>query len=168
VEPRAPNRDPDRRSADPKMPTTWPPEGRAQKRTTPPDAFEGQRRQATVLFADMASFTPLAERIGEEKTYLLMRQVLQEMSEAVHTHEGAVQKFTGDGLMALFGVPIAAESAPVEACKAALDIQSRMLKLEERLQQEFGVRPKFRIGIHTGPLVVGKVGRFAGRIHRVR
>ena len=60
--------------------------------------------------------------------------------------------------MALFGVPIANESSPLEACNAALDIQSRMLALEDDLQREFGLRPKYRIGIHTGPLVVGKVG----------
>ena len=60
--------------------------------------------------------------------------------------------------MALFGVPIANESSPLDACNAALDIQSRMLALEDDLQREFGLRPKYRIGIHTGPLVVGKVG----------
>jgi class 3 adenylate cyclase len=118
----------------------------------PHRALEGQRRQATVLFADMAAFTPLAERLGEEKTYLLIQRALHTMSQAVHAHEGTVQELTGDGLMALFGVPIADESAPLEACKAALDIQSRMLALEDELERELGLRPKYRIGIHTGPL----------------
>ena len=60
--------------------------------------------------------------------------------------------------MALFGVPIANENAALEACNAAIDIQSRMLALEDDLEREFGLRPKYRIGINTGPLVVGKVG----------
>ena len=106
----------------------------------------------------MAAFTPLAERLGEEKTYILIQRALQAMSQAVHAHEGTVQELTGDGLMALFGVPIADENAPLEACSAAIDIQSRMLELEDDLEREFGLRPKYRIGIHTGPLVVGKVG----------
>jgi class 3 adenylate cyclase/tetratricopeptide (TPR) repeat protein len=137
-------------------PSTSSPQSR--KGLMPHRALEGQRRQATVLFADMAAFTPLAERLGEEKTYLLIQRALHAMSQAVHAHEGTVQELTGDGLMALFGVPIADESAPLEACKAALDIQSRMLALEDDLEQELGLRPKYRIGIHTGPLVVGKVG----------
>ena len=121
-------------------------------------SVEGQRRQATVLFTDMAAFTPLAERLGEEKTYLLVQRVLREMSEVVHAHRGTVQELTGDGLMALFGVPIASENAPVEACKAACDIRFRMVSLEDGFERDFGFRPKFRIGVHTGPLVVGKVG----------
>jgi adenylate cyclase len=60
--------------------------------------LEGQRRQVTVLFADMADYTPLAERIGEEAVYALMRRVIERMSEAVHDHQGTVQTITGDGL----------------------------------------------------------------------
>jgi class 3 adenylate cyclase len=139
-------------------PSTSSPKDLSPKGLTPSRALNGERRQATVLFADMAAFTPLAERLGEEKTYLLIQRALQAMSQAVHAHEGTVQELTGDGLMALFGVPIANESSPLDACNAALDIQSRMLALEDDLQREFGLRPKYRIGIHTGPLVVGKVG----------
>ena len=138
--------------------TASPPQGLISKGLTTRRAVEGQRRQATVLFTDMAAFTPLAEHLGEEKTYLVVQRILQAMSEVVHAHEGTVQELTGDGLMALFGVPIASENAPLEACKAACDIRSRMLALEDHLEEDFGVRPKFRIGVHTGPLVVGKVG----------
>jgi class 3 adenylate cyclase len=135
-----------------------PPQTLVHKGLSARQILEGRRRQATVLFTDMASFTPLAEHLGEEKTYLLIQRVLQAMSEAVHYHEGTVQELTGDGLMALFGVPIASENAPLKACRAALDIRSRMLGLEDGLERDFGLRPKFRIGIHTGPLVIGKVG----------
>ena len=76
------------------------------------------------------------------------------MTEAVEAHEGKVQDLLGDGLLAVFGAPIAQENSPLEACKAAADIRTRMLKLEDDFERQFGVRPQFRIGIHTGPLVV--------------
>jgi class 3 adenylate cyclase/tetratricopeptide (TPR) repeat protein len=114
----------------------------------------GQRRQATVLFADMASFTPTAERLGEERTFLLMRRILGAMSEAVRAHDGTVSELLGDGILAVFGAPIAQENAPVQACKAAAEIADRLLALEDGLDREFGVRPKARIGIHTGPIVL--------------
>lgn len=122
------------------------------------DAPEGQRRQVTVLFADMADYTPLAEKLGEEDTYLLMQQVIRALSEAVHAHEGTVQEMTGDGVMALFGAPIALEEAPVHACRAALEMQTRMAALAEHTAAKHGVRPQLRVGIHSGPLVVGQVG----------
>lgn len=114
----------------------------------------GQRRQATVLFADMASFTPTAERLGEEKTFLLMRRVLGAMTEAVRAHNGTVSELLGDGILAVFGAPIAQENAPIQACRAAAEITDRLLALEDGLDREFGVRPKARIGIHTGPIVL--------------
>ena len=80
-----------------------------------PAAPTGQRRQVTVLFADMVGFTPLAEKLGEEKTYLLMQRVHRELSEAIHSQEGTVQEITGDGVMALFGAPVALEDAPLRA-----------------------------------------------------
>ena len=123
-----------------------------------PAAPNGQRRQVTVLFADMADYTPMAERIGEEAVFTLMQDVIERMSEAVHAHGGAVQNVTGDGLMALFGAPVAIEDAPLKACRAALDIQDRMRALEGEAEARHGVTPRFRVGLHTGPLVVGRVG----------
>lgn len=121
-------------------------------------AVEGQRRQVTVLFTDMADYTPTAERLGEEATYTLMHRLIEEMSRAVQAHEGTVHNLTGDGLMALFGAPVAIEDAPLKACRAALAIQERMRGMEDDINADHGVRPKVRIGIHTGPLVVGKIG----------
>jgi class 3 adenylate cyclase/tetratricopeptide (TPR) repeat protein len=118
----------------------------------------GQRRQVTVLFADMAGYTALAEKLGEEKTYLLMQRVHKALNEAVHAQEGTVQEMTGDGVMALFGAPIAVEDAPLRACRAALDIQGRMAALAGEIGSEHDTRPGFRVGIHSGPLVVGEVG----------
>ena len=125
---------------------------------TSESALDGQRRQVTVLFADMAQYTPTAEKLGEEATYTLMHSLIEQISEAVHGHEGTVQNLTGDGVMALFGAPIAIEDGPLKACRAALEIQQRLTSLEGEIEARHGVLPKFRIGIHTGPLIVGKVG----------
>lgn len=108
---------------------------------------EGERRTVTVLFADAVGSTPLAERLGEEAMYTLMRDSLSRMSEAVHRYEGHVATFTGDGLMALFGAPIAHEDSARRAVAAAL--------LMQRSLEDVGCR--FRVGLNTGPVVVGTV-----------
>jgi class 3 adenylate cyclase len=120
--------------------------------------IEGQRRQVTVLLTDMANFTPLAEKLGEEAVYTLMRQVIARMSEGVKAHQGNVYNLTGDGLMALFGAPTAIEDSPLKACRAALDIQMAMSQQESETEARYGVRPKFRVGLHTGPIVIGRIG----------
>ena len=123
-----------------------------------PDRIEGQRRQVTVLFTDIAGYTPIAARLGEEGTYLFIQRVIGQMSEAVHAQRGTVQELTGDGMMALFGAPSALEDAPLRACHAALDIQARMQDIGDDIERDHGVRPVVRIGMHSGPLVIGKVG----------
>jgi class 3 adenylate cyclase/tetratricopeptide (TPR) repeat protein len=106
----------------------------------------------------MAGYTALAEKLGEEQTYLLMQQVHRGLSEAVHAHEGTVQEMTGDGIMALFGAPIAIEDAPLRACQAAVNIQMRMAEIAEGFQAKHGTAPYFRVGINSGALIVGEVG----------
>ncbi|MCZ6771586.1 MAG: AAA family ATPase, partial [Proteobacteria bacterium] len=88
----------------------------------------------------------------------LIQKISAKMMEAVHSQDGSVQEFTGDGIMALFGAPVALEDAPLRACRAALDIQQKMLALEDEFEGQYAVRPKIRVGIHAGPLVVGEVG----------
>jgi class 3 adenylate cyclase len=85
-------------------------------------APSGERRQVTALFADMAGFTPMSERLGEEGTFSLIQPIYALMTSAVREHGGSVQDFTGDGIIALFGVPDAVEDAPLRAC--ALDWRS--------------------------------------------
>ncbi len=106
----------------------------------------------------MAGYTALAEKLGEEQTYLLMQRVHRELSEAIHANGGTVQEMTGDGIMALFGAPIAIEQAPLRACRAALDLQARISILGAEFEAKHGAAPRFRVGIHSGPLVVGEVG----------
>ena len=91
--------------------------------------MEAERRQVTVLFTDMVGFTTFSERSGEEAAFTLMRSLSKLMDDAVREQGGVVQSFTGDGIMAVFGAPVAFEDAPLRACRAALSI---MQKSEDR------------------------------------
>jgi class 3 adenylate cyclase len=82
--------------------------------------LEAERRQVSVLFADMVGFTTFSERSGEEAAFILMRSLSKLMDDAVTQQGGVVQSFTGDGIMAVFGAPVAFEDAPLRACRAAL------------------------------------------------
>ena len=88
--------------------------------------MEAERRQVTVLFADMVGFTSFSERSGEEAAFTLMRSLSKLMDEAVREQGGVVRGFTGDGIMAVFGAPVAFEDAPLRACRAALNILQRL------------------------------------------
>ena len=88
--------------------------------------MEAERRQVTVLFTDMVGFTTFSERSGEEAAFTLMRSLSKLMDGAVHAQGGIVQAFTGDGIMAVFGAPIAYEDAPLRAGRAALSILQRL------------------------------------------
>jgi class 3 adenylate cyclase len=119
--------------------------------------MEAERRQVTVLFADMVGFTSFSERSGEEAAYTLMRNLSKLMDEAVREQGGVVQSFTGDGIMAVFGAPVAFEDAPLRACRAGLAILERLKAEGAALESKHGVRPQIRIGLNTGVAVVGKV-----------
>jgi len=128
------------------------------KRTLPPDLGEdGERRQATVLFADVAGFTAFSEQFGEEAAYRLMQRLSAFMTEAVHEQGGTIKNFTGDGVMALFGVPLAVEDAPLRACRAALAIHNKIAEAAPEFECSYGRRPEVRIGINTGAAVIGTV-----------
>lgn len=118
---------------------------------------EGERRTVTVLFVDAVGSTPLAEKLGEEEMYSLMREALSRMTEAVHRYEGHVATFTGDGMMALFGAPIAHEDSARRAVAAALRMQRSLDDYAQEVEQRHGVECRFRVGLNTGPVVVGTV-----------
>ena len=119
--------------------------------------MEAERRQVTVLFTDMVGFTTFSERSGEEAAFTLMRSLSKLMDDAVREQGGVVQGFTGDGIMAVFGAPVAFEDAPLRACRAALSILQRLKAAGSGLEAKHGVRPQLRIGLNTGPAVVGRV-----------
>lgn len=117
-----------------------------------------ERRSVTVLFADAQGSTALTERIGDEEAYRLIQGCVARMTEAVERHEGTVPQFRGDGIMALFGAPVAHEDAAVRAVTAALEMQQALEEHRRAVEERLGGAASFRIGIHTGPVVVGRVG----------
>ena len=123
----------------------------------PEDLVEAERRQVTVLFADMVGFTSFSERSGEEAAFTLMRRLWKVMADAVREHGGVVQDFTGDGIMAVFGAPIALEDGPLRASRAARSILEGLEAAGHDLEAKHGLRPQMRIGVNTGLAVVGKV-----------
>jgi class 3 adenylate cyclase/tetratricopeptide (TPR) repeat protein len=130
----------------------------AEKILTSAPALEGERKSVTVLFADVAGFTPLASKMSPEDLHVVMNGCFERLSEAVHRYEGTINQFTGDGIMALFGAPIAHEDHAERAIHAALAIQRAMGAYGATLAQEHGIEFRMRIGLNSGTVVVGKIG----------
>jgi class 3 adenylate cyclase/tetratricopeptide (TPR) repeat protein len=123
------------------------------------DKIEGERKLVTVMFCDMEGFTALTEKLGSEQIYSIMDEVYEILIHKVHDYEGTVNELTGDGIMALFGAPIALEDAPQRAIRSALAVHQEISKFSDRMKQEKGIPTlKMRIGIHTGSVVVGTLG----------
>ena len=118
---------------------------------------KSERRQITVLMTDLVGFTAFVEQTDEEAAFALVSQVSGLTTAAIHRHSGTVKNFTGDGILALFGTPTALEDGPLRACRAALEIQARLAAASDRIEAELGHRPKLRIGLTTGPVVLGAV-----------
>ncbi|MBW1842968.1 MAG: AAA family ATPase, partial [Deltaproteobacteria bacterium] len=121
-------------------------------------ALEGERKHVTVLFADLADSTELAEQLGPEGMHALMDRAFKCILTQVHRYEGTVNQFTGDGVMALFGAPLALEDAPRKAVIAALAIHHELEAIDAEIRSAHGRSFEMRIGINTGPVVVGKIG----------
>jgi class 3 adenylate cyclase len=117
----------------------------------------GERRHVTVLFADMAGFTAISERLGEEGTFALIQPIYELMARAVQEQCGSVKEFTGDGIMALFGAPDALEDAPLRACRAGLLMHERLAAAAPAIEAKHGVRPQMRIGVNSGLAVVAQI-----------
>ena len=139
-------------------PLTYTPPYLAEKILTSRSALEGERKQVTVLFADLkGSMELLADRDPEEARQLL-DPVLERMMEAVHRYEGTVNQVMGDGIMALFGAPLAHEDHAVRACYAALRMQDAVRRYSEELRRAQGVEVQIRVGLNSGDVVVRSIG----------
>jgi len=136
------------------------PKGLTEKILAQRDRIEGERKQVTVMFCDMEGFTQLSEKLGPEDAYTIMDKVYEILIHRVHDYEGTVNEMTGDGIMALFGAPIALEDAPQRAIRSAYSIHREMTRFSDKIKQDKEEIPplKMRIGIHTGPVVVGTLG----------
>jgi class 3 adenylate cyclase len=139
-------------------PHAYPPSYLAEKILTSKSALEGERKQVTVLFADLKeSMELLADRDPEEARKLL-DPVLERMMEAVHCYEGTVNQVMGDGIMALFGAPIAHEDHAVRACYAALHMQESVTRYGDELQRSNELPVQIRVGLNSGEVVVLAIG----------
>lgn len=139
-------------------PQAYTPKHLAQKILSSKAALEGERKQVTVLFADLkGSLELLADRDPEEARKLL-DPVLEHMMEAVHHYEGTVNQTMGDGIMALFGAPLAHEDHAVRACYAALRMQERVKRHADGVLHAHGVNLQIRVGLNSGDVVVRTIG----------
>ncbi len=142
----------------PRSPEAYVPSHLAEKILTSRSALEGERKQVTVLFADLkGSMELLADRDPEEARKLL-DPVLERMMDAVHRYEGTVNQVMGDGIMALFGAPVAHEDHAVRACYAALDMQASMRRYTEEVRRTHGIEVQIRVGLNSGEVVVRSIG----------
>src|SRR5262249_25419212 len=140
-------------------PLSYTPKHLAEKILTSRSALEGERKQVTVLFCDLANSTPIAERIGPEAMHTLLNRFFEVALNEVHRYEGTINQFLGDGFMALFGAPIAHEDHARRAALAAIGLQKVFAEHHAELGgRGGGVELTVRMGINTGWVVVGGIG----------
>jgi len=141
-----------------RAPLTYTPPYLAEKIFTSRAALEGERKQVTVLFADLKGSTELIEGLDPEEARRLLDPALHLMMDAVHRYEGTVNQVLGDGIMALFGAPVAHEDHAVRACYAALAMQAAMRRYAEEVRHSHGLEMPARVGLNSGEVVVRSIG----------
>ncbi len=139
-------------------PQSYTPKHLADKILADRSAIEGERKLVTVFFADVANFTAMSEKLDPEEVHQIMDGCFKILMEEIHQHEGTINQFTGDGVMALFGAPVAHEEHAQRACHAALAIRKAIEPYGEKIRQDCGVEFKMRIGLNSGHVIVGSIG----------
>ncbi len=145
------------RAAD-RDPRDYTPKHLADKILQSKSALEGERKQVTVLFADVKGSMDLQEDLDPEEWHGILERFFEILTEGVHRFEGTVNQYTGDGIMALFGAPIAHEDHAQRACYAALHLRDALRAYAQQLRRERGLVLSTRIGVNSGDVVVGKIG----------
>jgi len=140
------------------QPQSYTPKFLADKILTTRSSIEGERKLVTVLFADVANYTAISEKLDPEEVHQIMDGCFKILMDEIHKYEGTINQFTGDGIMALFGAPVAHEDHAQRACHAALAIQKALEEYSENLEKKFGIEFKMRTGLNSGPVVVGSIG----------
>jgi class 3 adenylate cyclase/tetratricopeptide (TPR) repeat protein len=141
-----------------KTPRSYTPHHLAERILQSQVALEGERKQVTVLFADLkGSMELLADRDPEE-VWQLLDPVLERMMDAVHRYEGTVNQVMGDGIMALFGAPLAHEDHAVRACYAGLAMQEAIRRYSDEVRRAHGIEVQIRVGLNSGEVVVRAIG----------
>jgi class 3 adenylate cyclase len=139
-------------------PQSYTPKFLADKILTTRSSIEGERKLVTVLFADVANYTAISEKLDPEEVHQIMDGCFNILMNEIHKHEGTINQFTGDGVMALFGAPVAHEDHAQRACYAALSIQKAIDEYGAGVARDIGVAFKMRIGVNTGNVIVGAIG----------
>src|SRR5262249_19784664 len=139
-------------------PAAYTPKHLAEKILTSRSALEGERKQVTVLFADVKGSMDLAEQVDPEEWHKIMDRFFAILSEGVHHFEGTINQYTGDGIMALFGAPIAHEDHAERACYAALHLRDQLRPYADELRIARALNFSVRMGLNSGEVVVGKIG----------
>jgi class 3 adenylate cyclase/tetratricopeptide (TPR) repeat protein len=139
-------------------PQSYAPKHLADKILTTRSSVEGERKLVTVLFADLADYTSISEKFDPEEVHQIMEGYFRIVVDEIHGYEGTIDKFTGDGVMALFGAPLAHEDHARRACHAALSIQSAVTGYGAKIKEVRGVDFKMRLGLNSGPVIVGTIG----------
>jgi len=145
-------------SIDYSQPQSYTPKFLADKILTTRGSIEGERKLVTVLFADVANYTSISEKLDPEEVHQIMDGCFNVLMDEIHRYEGTIDKFTGDGVMALFGALVAHEDHAQRACYAALAIQRAIQEYGEKIEKECGVEFKVRVGLNSGSVIVGSVG----------
>lgn len=139
-------------------PQYYTPKHLADKILTTRSSIEGERKLVTVLFADVADYTAMSEKLDPEEVHQIMDGCFKILIDEIHKYEGTINQFTGDGVMALFGAPVAHEDHARRACQAALAIQKAMKEYGAKIEKETGKEFKMRIGVNSGSVIVGAIG----------
>jgi class 3 adenylate cyclase/tetratricopeptide (TPR) repeat protein len=139
-------------------PQSYTPKFLADKILTTRSSIEGERKLVTVLFADVANYTSLAEKLDPEEVHQIMDGCFKILMDEIHRYEGTINQFTGDGVMALFGAPVAHEDHAQRACYAALSMQKAVGDYGIQVKSDSGSEFKMRIGLNSGPVIVGSIG----------
>jgi class 3 adenylate cyclase/tetratricopeptide (TPR) repeat protein len=149
---------PDPPAALPSSPLRYTPGYLAEKILTTRSAMEGERKQVTMLFADLKGNTELIRDLDPEAGQALLDTALQRMMDAVHRFEGTVNDVAGDGIMAMFGAPIAHEDHALRACYAALAMQAALRRYAEEVRRTHGLEVLLRVGLNSGGVLVRTIG----------
>ncbi|TAK52495.1 MAG: CHASE2 domain-containing protein, partial [Bacteroidetes bacterium] len=118
----------------------------------------GEKKELTVFFSDIVGFTPLSEKLGPEQLVTVLNEYLSEMTAIVFKHEGTLDKYIGDAIMAIWGAPVAQENHALLACKAALEMQDAIIEMNRRWKKDGRPEIGVRAGLNTGDMIVGNMG----------
>src|SRR5207245_9566997 len=140
-------------------PAGYTPKHLAEKILTSKGALEGERKSVTVMFSDVSGFTAMSERLDPEEVHAIMDRAFEVILNEVHRYEGTINQFLGDGVKALLGAPIAHEDHAHRSLSATLAIQDGLKPLQEEVRRTHGIDFRVRMGVNTGLVVVGAIGR---------